>query len=180
MDETAAGLDLSYEGNMNLIIVSASLGFAMIPVVREDFYHAFPAWSQTIFHSGISSAAIMAVLLNILFNELRAGNSENPSVFAAKPVRILSPSDLRDLRDGDVFVDGKLVDCDGEEIRLVPDEKVEEVREAIDRGEVTDTSQVQMIIAGSDPRGASADDAQSERGVEEVDRVIPQDGHGTR
>ncbi|WP_460689893.1 nucleobase:cation symporter-2 family protein [Nesterenkonia suensis] len=146
---------VDYQGNMNLIIVSASLGFAMIPVVREDFYHAFPAWFQTIFHSGISSAAIMAVLLNILFNELSFGNSKNPSVFAAKPVRILSPTDLRDLREGDVFIDGKFVDCDGEEIPLVPEEKVEEVREAIDRGEVTDTSQVQMIIDGRDPREAS-------------------------
>ncbi|MGQ7788920.1 nucleobase:cation symporter-2 family protein [Nesterenkonia sp. K-15-9-6] len=176
---------VSYEGNMNLIIVSASLGFAMIPVVREDFYHSFPAWFQTIFHSGISSAAIMAVLLNILFNELKAGNSENPSVFAAKPVRILSPSDLRDLRDGDVFIDGKFVDCDGEEIPLVPDERVEEVREAIDRGEVTDTSQVQMIINGRDPREATPkgssetgdDDAEPER-VAEPDQVVADNGRG--
>ncbi|MDS2172357.1 nucleobase:cation symporter-2 family protein [Nesterenkonia sp. CL21] len=176
---------VSYEGNMNLIIVSASLGFAMIPVVREDFYHSFPAWFQTIFHSGISSAAIMAVLLNILFNELKAGNSENPSVFAAKPVRILSPTDLRDLREGDVFVDGRFVDCDGEEIPLVPDEKVEEVREAIDRGEVTDTSQVQMIINGRDPREATPkgssetgdDDAEPER-VAEPDQVVADNGRG--
>ncbi|GAA1183089.1 nucleobase:cation symporter-2 family protein [Nesterenkonia xinjiangensis] len=146
---------VSYEGNMNLIIVSASLAFAMIPVVREDFYHAFPSWFQTIFHSGISSAAIMAVLLNLLFNELKLGNSENPSVFAAKPIRILSPTDLRDLREGDVYIDGRFVDCDGEEIPLVPEDKVEEVRDAIDRGEVTDTSQVQMIIAGQDPRQAA-------------------------
>ncbi|OSM42172.1 nucleobase:cation symporter-2 family protein [Nesterenkonia sp. PF2B19] len=178
---------VSYEGNMNLIIVSASLGFAMIPVVREDFYHSFPAWFQTIFHSGISSAAIMAVLLNILFNELKAGNSENPSVFAAKPVRILSPSDLRDLRDGDVFIDGKFVDCDGEEIPLVPDERVEEVREAIDRGEVTDTSQVQMIINGRDPREATPkgssetgdDDAEPER-VAEPDQVPADNGPAGR
>ncbi|GAA3058728.1 MULTISPECIES: nucleobase:cation symporter-2 family protein [Actinomycetes] len=176
---------VSYEGNMNLIIVSASLGFAMIPVVREDFYHAFPSWFQTIFHSGISSAAIMAVLLNILFNELKAGNSENPSVFAAKPVRILSPTDLRDLREGDVFVDGRFVDCDGEEIPLVPDEKVEEVREAIDRGEVTDTSQVQMIINGRDPREATPkgsseagdDDAEPERAAE-PDQVVADNGRG--
>lgn len=146
---------VSYDGNMNLIIVSASLGFSMIPVVEESFYDAFPEWFQTIFHSGISSAAIMAVLLNILFNELRFGNSVNPSVFAAKPVRFLTPSDLRDLQEGDVFIDGKFVDCDGDEIPLVPDDKVEDVREAIACGEVTDTREIQMIIDGKDPREAA-------------------------
>lgn len=138
---------VDYQGNMNLIIVSASLAFAMIPVVAEDFYHEFPEWVQTIFHSGISSAAIMAVVLNILFNELSFGNSKNPSVFAAKPVRVLSPSDLRDLREGDVYIDGKFVDPDGEEIPLVPDEQIKTVREAIEAGEVTDTSQIAALTA---------------------------------
>ncbi|WP_253862032.1 nucleobase:cation symporter-2 family protein [Prauserella halophila] len=144
---------VSYDGNMNLIIVSTSLAFAMIPVVKEDFYHHFPEWFQTIFHSGISSAAIMAVLLNLLFNELTAGNSRNPSVFAAKPVRVLSPSDLRDLREGDVFVDGRFVDCDGEEVPLVPDDKLEEVRAKIECGDITDTSQVPGVLAsdGDEP-----------------------------
>lgn len=146
---------VTYDGNMNLVIVSASLAFSMIPIVQESFYDAFPQWFQTIFHSGISSAAIMAVLLNILFNELRFGNSENPSVFAAKPVRFLTPTDLRDLQEGDVFIDGKFVDCDGEEIPVVPDEKVEDVRDAIACGEVTDTSEIQMIIDGKDPGEAA-------------------------
>ncbi|MBB3665439.1 NCS2 family nucleobase:cation symporter-2 [Prauserella sediminis] len=150
---------VSYDGNMNLIIVSTSLAFAMIPVVKEDFYHHFPEWFQTIFHSGISSAAIMAVLLNLLFNELTAGNSRNPSVFAAKPVRVLSPSDLRDLREGDVFVDGRFVDCDGEEVPLVPDDKLEEVRAKIECGEITDTSQIPEVVApdGDDPSDAGPD-----------------------
>lgn len=137
---------VSFEGNMNLIIVSTSLAFGMIPVVREDFYHGFPEWFQTIFHSGISSAAFMAVLLNILFNEISWGNSKNASVFAAKPVRVLSPGDLRDLDEGDVYIDGKFVDPDGEEIPMVPDERVHEVKDAIASGEVTDTSQIKALL----------------------------------
>ena len=143
---------VSYDGNMNLIIVSTSLAFAMFPVVRDDFYDAFPSWFQTIFHSGISSAAIMAVFLNLLFNELKLGNTANPSVFAAKPVRVLTPTDLHDLQEGDVFIDGKFIDSDGEEIPVVPDDRVEEIRTAIAAGEVTDTSQIQMIVDGRDPR----------------------------
>ncbi len=137
---------VDYEGNMNLIIVSASLAFAMIPVVKGDFYDQFPSWVQTIFHSGISSAAIMAVILNLLFNELKAGNSKNPSVFAANPVRYLTPSNLKDLREGDMFIDGKFVDCDGEEIPVVPDEKAEEIRAKIDCGDILDTAQLKLVI----------------------------------
>ncbi|MGO2648874.1 MAG: purine permease, partial [Brevibacterium aurantiacum] len=111
-----------------------------------DFYEHFPTRVHTIFHSGISSAAIMAVLLNLLFNELRFGNSTNASVYAAKPARFLTPSNLKDLREGDKFIDGKFVDCDGEEIPLVPDEKAEEIQAAIDCGDIVDTASVKQVV----------------------------------
>lgn len=142
---------VKYEGNMNLIIVASALGFGMIPVVSPDFYSDFPSWVETIFDSGISSAAIVAVILNIIFNELTAGNSPDPSVFAAKPLRYLTGSNLQDLEDGDVFVDGKLVDCDGEEVPIVPEEKLEEVKERIECGEVTTTQELVQVVKGEDP-----------------------------
>src|SRR5690625_2802728 len=141
---------VKYEGNMNLIIVASALGFGMIPVVSPDFYRDFPSWVETIFDSGISSAAIVAVILNIIFNELKAGNSPDPSVFAAKPLRYLTWSHLQDLEDGDVFVDGKLVDSDGEEIPIVPEEKLEEVKERIECGEVTTTQELVQVVNGQD------------------------------
>ena len=138
---------VDYTGNMNLIIVATSLAFGMIPVVSPTFYDAFPAWFQTIFHSGISSAAVMAVLLNLLFNELQRGNSANPSVFAAKPVRYLTSEQAQGLRDGDTFVGGKLVDCDGDEIPVVPPAKAEEVRQGVDSGELTCTDEILAVVA---------------------------------
>jgi uric acid transporter len=54
--------------NRNILVVALSVGIAMIPVVRDDFYNAFPSWFQTIFHSGISAGAIVAILLNLLLN----------------------------------------------------------------------------------------------------------------
>ncbi len=57
-----------YEGNHNLIIVALSISMGIIPIAVPDFYHDFPSWFQTIFDSGISAAAVTAVLLNILFN----------------------------------------------------------------------------------------------------------------
>ena len=52
---------VEYRNNMNLIIVATSIGFGMIPIAAPTFYDKFPSWFGTIFHSGISSAAVMAI-----------------------------------------------------------------------------------------------------------------------
>ena len=110
---------VSYKNNVNLIIVAASLGFGMIPIAAPNFYHHFPNWFETIFHSGISSAAIMAILLNLIFNHFTTGNSENQSVFAAAYERTIQYSDISALRDGDYFKDGKLFDAEGNEVPML-------------------------------------------------------------
>ena len=109
---------VSYKNNVNLIIVAASLGFGIIPIAAPNFYHQFPNWFETIFHSGISSAAIMAILLNLMFNHFTTGNSENQSVFAAAYERTIQYSDISALRDGDYFKEGKLFDAEGNEVPL--------------------------------------------------------------
>ena len=62
-----------FEGNLNLVIVATSLAFGCLPIVKSGFYDEFPAWFGTIFDSGITSSAIMAVSLNLLFNVLKFG-----------------------------------------------------------------------------------------------------------
>ncbi|MCO5571880.1 hypothetical protein L7F22_025628 [Adiantum nelumboides] len=59
---------VEYRGTNNMVIVAASVAFGLVPVVSPDFWANFPDWFATIFHSGISSAAIVAVLLNLFFN----------------------------------------------------------------------------------------------------------------
>ncbi|MDZ3995440.1 nucleobase:cation symporter-2 family protein [Pseudomonas sp. Teo4] len=110
---------VNYKNNVNLIIVAASLGFGMIPIAAPTFYHHFPNWFETIFHSGISSAAIMAILLNLIFNHFTAGNSDQQSVFAAAYERTIQYSDISALRDGDYFKDGKLFDAEGNEVPVM-------------------------------------------------------------
>src|SRR5919107_1237215 len=117
---------VEYKNNMNLIIVAASIGFGMIPIAAPSFYDQFPSWFGTIFHSGISSAAVMAILLNLLFNHLKAGNSENQSVFVAGTERVVKEEDLQCLADGDRFEGGKLIDCDGKEVPVQSSEKASE------------------------------------------------------
>lgn len=110
---------VDYANNMNLIIVATSIGFGTIPIVLPAFYDQFPAWVETIFHSGISSSALMAISLNLLFNHFTAGNSDHPSVFGEASERTIRYADITQFQDGDYFANGKLFDADGNEVPLV-------------------------------------------------------------
>ncbi|HRO15963.1 MAG TPA: solute carrier family 23 protein, partial [Paracoccus sp. (in: a-proteobacteria)] len=107
---------VDYHNNMNLIIVATSIGFGTIPIVLPTFYDQFPGWVETILHSGISSSALMAITLNLLFNHWTAGNSDQQSVFAAASERVLHYTDIACLREGDYFLDGKLFNAEGKEV----------------------------------------------------------------
>ncbi|MDQ4502451.1 nucleobase:cation symporter-2 family protein [Sinomonas sp. ASV322] len=110
---------VDYKDSMNLIIVATSIAFGLVPVVSPTFYSKFPTWVQVIFDSGISSAAIMAVLLNILFNVIKSGNPKSsPSVFAAAPTRLIPLVVLDALEDGDRIENGKIYDRDGNEVDI--------------------------------------------------------------
>ena len=104
---------VDYENNINLIIVATSIGFGMIPIAAPQFYHNFPTWFETIFHSGISSAALMAIALNLMFNEIKLGNSNQMSVFAEGTERIIRHHNISELHDGEYFLNGKLYDAKG-------------------------------------------------------------------
>ncbi|KSU66243.1 uracil permease [Arthrobacter sp. NIO-1057] len=126
---------VKYDG-MNLVIVAASIAFGCIPIVKTDFYAGFPTWFETIFHSGISSAAIMAVLLNLLFNEFKFGNTKNASVFSAAPPRMVKQEEICGLIEGDHFENGKLIDKEGYEIPVVSPDEFEKIQ----------TGQIQMPV----------------------------------
>lgn len=131
---------VKYENNLNLIIVATSIAFGAVPIVKPDFYDAFPTWFATIFHSGISSAAVMAVLLNLLFNELKIGTPrKDGSAFAAAPPRMLiadqiprivKAEEIRGLLEGDRFKSGKIIDANGDEIPVVNEDEFKGIVEA--------------------------------------------------
>ena len=91
---------VDYQGNNNLVIVAASLAFGLIPVVSPNFWHSFPDWFVTIFHSGISSAAIVAVLLNLFFNVFLPGTPDEPSGEAAAPPLRVQTGEIEVLAEG--------------------------------------------------------------------------------
>lgn len=74
-----------YDDNLNLVIVAVTLGMGLVPIARPDFWSKFPSGVQVVLDSGISAAAITAVLLNLFFNQWRAFTADKPSVVAAAP-----------------------------------------------------------------------------------------------
>jgi len=109
---------VDYRGNMNLVIVATSLGIGMLPIAAPTIYDQMPSWFVTIFHSGISSAAVAAILLNLLFNHLGTRAGKDASALAAAPTRAIPVQYLGAFEDGDKIVDGKIVDREGNEVTL--------------------------------------------------------------
>ena len=116
---------VDYQGNNNLIIVAVSVAFGMLPVVASPYVN-FPSWFQTIFDSGISSAAIMAVVLNLFFNVLLPGTPVNPTALSAAPALMVKDTELRHLAQGGTFEAGQEVEV------TVPESAREIAREHVD------------------------------------------------
>ncbi len=66
---------VDYQIQSNLIIVAVSICAGLIPLISPEFFNAFPKVLQTLFHSGITTTCITAVMLNIFFNHLSFGKS---------------------------------------------------------------------------------------------------------
>ncbi|MGF1472855.1 MAG: 2-oxo-4-hydroxy-4-carboxy-5-ureidoimidazoline decarboxylase [Rubrobacteraceae bacterium] len=66
--QTLSKVDLT--ANRNLIIVAVAIALGTIPATVPNFYKDFPEFIRITFNSGITAAAISAVLLNLLFNVL--------------------------------------------------------------------------------------------------------------
>jgi Permease family len=88
---------VDFARNANLVIVAFSLAMGIIPIAVPTFYDRFPEWFQVIFDSGITAAAITAVLLNIVFNIIgRKERRRRRSSLGPQP----SPRSLRKTRSG--------------------------------------------------------------------------------
>ncbi|WP_019926769.1 nucleobase:cation symporter-2 family protein [Nocardia sp. BMG111209] len=73
------------QGAINALIVAATLTMGILPIAAPNFYAHFPSWIQTVFGSGIASGAITAIVLNLLFNELKIGRRRAPAETTDSP-----------------------------------------------------------------------------------------------
>jgi xanthine permease len=62
---------VDFENTGNLLIIAVTIGVGLLPVVAPKIYHSFPTWAQVIGGSAITSAALTAFVLNLLFNHTR-------------------------------------------------------------------------------------------------------------
>ena len=76
---------VDFSGNANIVIVAFAIGMGIIPIAVPTFYDQFPEWFQVIFDSGITAAAITAVLLNIVFNIVGRSAEDEAPIFAEAP-----------------------------------------------------------------------------------------------
>lgn len=79
---TAVGINtlrkVNFDGTSNLLIVAVAIGVGMLPVVAPNIYHSLPAWAQIIAGSAITSATIVAFVLNLVFHHAaRRGTTAN-------------------------------------------------------------------------------------------------------
>jgi len=68
------GVDFQKNRN-NLFIVAISIGFGMIPLVAEKFFSQMPKALSPLLHSGILLASIVAVALNMFFNQIKSAEA---------------------------------------------------------------------------------------------------------
>ncbi|MFC9897189.1 nucleobase:cation symporter-2 family protein [Nocardia sp. NPDC127579] len=90
---------VDYEDNLNMVIVAVGVAVGLIPIAAPEFWHAFPKSIAVVLESGISATAVVAIVLNLVFNEIRAGKRTGASVFGAAEDRL---DDLGDRFDDDI------------------------------------------------------------------------------
>lgn len=100
---------VDYDGNNNLVIVAVSIAFGVIPsllpsvpgYLPHGFWGRFPHSLGLVLESGISSAALVAFLLNLFFNMLGKGkDSPVHELRAHAPARAVDHEKVSSLPDG--------------------------------------------------------------------------------
>ncbi|MDP3891313.1 2-oxo-4-hydroxy-4-carboxy-5-ureidoimidazoline decarboxylase [Nocardioides sp.] len=139
----------------NVVILATSLGFALIPVGFPDFYAALPEAAQMIFASGITMAALSAIVLNLVFNEFRRKLADPADEAAPPPPRLdvaaanALSSDEFVRRFGTVFQGGDWIAEQAAEQRPFADPA--ELRDALHRPLFDVPSEVQTDLIRSYP-----------------------------
>ena len=74
--QTLSKVDL--RDNRNAVIVSTSIGLALLVTLKPSIVSVMPSWLQIIFGSGVTIGSLTAIILNILFFHI--GRSASPDV----------------------------------------------------------------------------------------------------
>ncbi|PDP88950.1 uracil permease [Glycomyces fuscus] len=92
--KTLAKVD--FTNNLNLVLVAASVGVAVVPLAYPTFYAYLPESVELVAHSGIIGAAVVAIVLNVCFNVIGRGRgSGSPSAIDPEEIGSAGPGEAK-------------------------------------------------------------------------------------
>lgn len=69
---------VEFDGTYNMMVVAISMGLGLISLAAPNFFAQFPETFRIIFHSGITTASISAVILNVCLNGVPSKEDGDP------------------------------------------------------------------------------------------------------
>ena len=84
--QTLAKVDL--RDNRNAVIVSTSIGLALLVTLKPGIVSVMPSWLQIIFGSGVTIGSLTAIILNLLFFHIGRPASPDVAVVDGKKINL--------------------------------------------------------------------------------------------
>ena len=84
--QTLAKVDL--RDNRNAVIVSTSIGMALLVTLKPGIVTVMPAWLQIIFGSGVTIGSLTAIILNLLFFHIGRAASPDVAIVDGKKINL--------------------------------------------------------------------------------------------
>ena len=84
--QTLAKVDL--RDNRNAVIVSTSIGMALLVTLKPGIVNVMPSWLQIIFGSGVTIGSLTAIILNLLFFHIGRQASPDVAVVNGKKINL--------------------------------------------------------------------------------------------
>lgn len=133
--------------NRNAVIVSTSIGLAMLVTLKPDLASLMPSWLQIIFGSGVTIGALTAFILNLLFFHIGKQDGPDVAIVDARPVDL----DQVNAMDRETFVEAFKGMYDGD---VWPVERAWEQRPFADATELRKAFEDEVLGASADEQEA--------------------------
>lgn len=133
--------------NRNAVIVSTSIGLAMLVTLKPDLASLMPSWLQIIFGSGVTIGALTAFILNLLFFHVGKQDGPDVAIVDGRPVDL----DQVNAMDRETFVEAFKGMYDGD---VWPVERAWEQRPFTDATELRKAFEDEVLGASADEQEA--------------------------
>lgn len=133
--------------NRNAVIVSTSIGLAMLVTLKPDLASLMPSWLHIIFGSGVTIGALTAFILNLLFFHVGKQDGPDVAIIDGHPVDL----DQVNAMDCETFVEAFKGMYDGD---VWPVERAWEQRPFADATELRKAFEDEVLGASADEQEA--------------------------